>query len=488
MTSLPWSEAKPLLSTLLGLPPEERAQRIEELANGNPKLRAELVRLLDVHAAHPGFLEPPEKDSIERPLREISLAFVGCRLGDFQLEALIGTGGSSSVYRARQISLGRPAAVKLLGHQFCASDNARARFQREAAAASKLRHDAIVSIYSCGEHEGAHYIAMELVEGRTLAELLDERRGRATENGGGLPDAGVVRLHAGWVERIARGLQHCHEHGVVHRDVKPHNIVLDSRGLPRLVDFGVAKLLEFGDATAHGIIPGTLGYMSPEQTRGEAATARSDIYSLGIVLYELLTLRKPFEQAEPAALALAIANERPASASKLNRAVPPGLAAICAKALAKLPAQRYSTAAELADDLERWASGSPPLALERTWSERLSERAPSRKVAAAAAVLLTIGLGSFFGSRAIFAEERPSATPPKLVDARDAEYARAMGLEALLPTDVCPPGTSELELLKARKAKIDERIGVDTPESVVRDLEVVCEYAMLLMRLKETEK
>ncbi|MCY3003742.1 MAG: hypothetical protein NTV21_18250, partial [Planctomycetota bacterium] len=159
-----------------------------------------------------------------------------------------------------------------------------------------------------------------------------------------------------------------------------------------------------------------------------------------------------------------------------------------AKALAKLPAQRYSTAAEMADDLECWASGSPPLALERTWGERLRERAPTRKVAAAAAVLLAVGLGSFFGSRAIFAEERPSAAPTKLVDARAAEYARAMGLEALLTTEVFPPGTSELELLKARKAKIEERIGIDPPESVVRNLEVVCEYAMLLMRLKETEK
>ncbi len=299
----------------------------------------------------------------------------------------LGRGGMGVVYRARQHSPRREVALKMLLPLDSGREEVRRRFQQEARALAELEHPAILPLYEVGEADGLPYFTMKLAGGGTLAQAL--------KRDGPWPARRAVELLA----VIADGLQYAHEHGVIHRDIKPGNVLFDEAARAYLADFGLAKLEDGGGSFTHSAgVLGTPAYLAPEIAAlgARAATIASDVYSLGAVLYELLTGRPPFVIEGLAALLRQITEEEPDSPSTLNTQVPRDLEIISLKCLRKIPGERYATAAEFAADLRRWLRGEPILARQFTPAERLWKwvrRRPALAALSAALLLLTLGSG-----------------------------------------------------------------------------------------------
>jgi eukaryotic-like serine/threonine-protein kinase len=268
----------------------------------------------------------------------------------YEVEELLGQGGMARVFRGTDRVLNRSVAVKVLSPQFAGDDQFVARFRREAQAAAALNHPNIVSVYDTGDQGDVHYIVMEYVEGRTLRDAI-------RQEGPILPERASEIAQA-----VARALSSAHEAGLVHRDIKPGNIMLTRDGEVKVMDFGIARTSTGDTLTQTAAVLGTASYLSPEQAQGTAVDARSDIYSLGCVLYEMLTGRPPFTGDSPVAIAYKHVREDPVHPSNLNPDVPPSLDAVVMKAMAKNPENRYQTADELRQDLERASAGLPTVA------------------------------------------------------------------------------------------------------------------------------
>jgi serine/threonine protein kinase len=374
----------------------------------------------------------------------------GVEIGDFRIERRLGAGGMGVVYQARQISLNRPVALKVLGQALSRPTDV-SRFQREAQAAARLKHPAIAQVYFIGQDRHVCFLAMELIEGASLRKVLDRlgmtataqssldsvvredldtegeavavRFDQPTEatsapqppesmnhqsaevNPYLSPQARELRTTAAYVRRVvevirdaAQALAHAHEQGVVHRDIKPDNLLLDRKGTIHLIDFGVARFFEDQAVTYTGQLVGTPLYMSPEQVTGRGAIdARTDIYSLGLVLYELLTLKPPIEATNRENLLRTIVTKPLPPVSWRNAAVQGDLERVVHKATQKDPDQRYASAADLAADLDRFLASQPVAAAPYRF--RLDEReitaARPSEVVLAAFVFFVIGFFLF---------------------------------------------------------------------------------------------
>ena len=313
--------------------------------------------------------------------------------GPYELIREIGRGGMGVVYEARQKGLDRSVAVKMILAGHLAAPELVRRFQAEAKAAARLRHSNIVHIHDVGQLHGQDFFTMEYIDGPSLAE-------RIAQGPVDMPTA--VRL----VATVARAVEHLHQQGIVHRDLKPSNILLDSDGQPYVTDFGLAKVfVGTSEMTATGVIAGTPSYMAPEQASGHHAeiSPATDVYSLGAVLYELLTGTPPFHAETPLDTLMEVLSGDPATPRTLNPRIPRGLELICLKCLAKEPSERYASAAALADDLDRFARGEvlqvrPPTPTQRFWSWTRRQPALASRLGALSVFYIVETVNYHFGT------------------------------------------------------------------------------------------
>jgi hypothetical protein len=333
--------------------------------------------------------EPGAKDS---PTPRATIRY----FGDYELLAEVARGGMGVVYRARQVSLNRTVALKMiLAGQLAGAAEVR-RFRTEAESAAQLDHPGIVPIFEVGEHQGQHYFSMGYVAGQSLAHALVD---------GPLPQRQAAEI----IREVAEAVAYAHRRGVVHRDIKPANILLDAQGRPRVTDFGLAKRTEVDSSlTQSGAILGTPSYMSPEQAEGgpDRIGPSTDIYSLGATLYCLLTGHPPFQAASVADTLRQVAEREPVPPRQLNPEIARDLETICLKCLEKPIARRYASADDLAADLGRWLEGRPILARPVGPAERAGRWCARNAVVAALgaglclALLAGISLSTYYAYRA----------------------------------------------------------------------------------------
>ncbi|MCA8950822.1 MAG: serine/threonine protein kinase, partial [Planctomycetes bacterium] len=382
------------------------------------------------------------------------------RLGDFRLVREIGRGGCGVVFEAEQVSIGRRVALKVLAASPALSALGIARFKREATMAGRLRHDGIVKVFAVGEDEGHHFFAMDLVPGAPLDRVLESLADRDPQSVDGgevwravgtlaIRPAGAVGESeavpspppaAGsatevWVAiaaRIADALHHAHEAGIVHRDVKPSNILVRADGQPVLTDFGLAREQGLPTVSVDGAFVGTPGYVSPEQIDGRRAGVdrRTDVFALGVSLYEMLTLQRPFESGSSQEEMRRILKQEPPPPARLNPRLPSDLCAIVGKCLEKEPERRYATAHELAEDLRAFLSYQPVRARPVRRLGRLlrwMRREPLRAwlaVMLAVAALLIGGLGGFVALKQRFIALGEQAVRQDWIESRLAQGFR----------------------------------------------------------------
>jgi eukaryotic-like serine/threonine-protein kinase len=354
--------------------------------------------------------------------------------GRYRIESAVGEGGMAKVFRGQDVVLGRTVAVKVLAPEYARDGRFVERFRREAQSAAALSHPNVVSVFDTGSDGAVHYIVMEFLEGRTLREVL----------------AADGRLHpdraAEIAESMCRALATAHHHGLVHRDVKPGNVMLTPSGEVKVMDFGIARVTTGEALTQTATVLGTASYFSPEQAKGEGVDPRSDVYSAGCVLYEMLTGRPPFTGDSPVSIAYKHVREDAPVPSSINPDVSTALDAVVMKALAKNPANRYQTAVEMAEDLHRVREGAQVLAtpilpgqptevvnrpvrhtevMPALPEEERRERGPWPVVLATALVVALVGVAGFLLVRELTGEV-PQVRVPNVVGSEEGEATQLL--------------------------------------------------------------
>jgi serine/threonine-protein kinase len=293
--------------------------------------------------------------------------------GRYLVESELGRGGMATVFKGTDTVLGRPVAVKVLSPQYAGDADFVTRFRREAQSAARLNHPNLVSVYDTGTDDGIHFIVMEYVDAKTLADYL--------AGGGRIMPERAIEI----AEAVCDAVSMAHAHGIIHRDIKPANIMITSKGNVKVTDFGIARVISGADTIAQtAAVLGTASYLSPEQAQSQPVDQRSDIYSLGVVLYEMVTGRPPFSGDSPVMVASKHVLEQPTPPSKLNPDVAPALEAVIMKALSKNPDNRYQDADEMRADLERVRLGQPvqatPLLPESARTQVIASSGPPTAV------------------------------------------------------------------------------------------------------------
>jgi len=386
MTPERWQQIRDVLEKALELAPGERSAFLNQACSSDPSLRQEVETLL---------ASSPDVRSSFLQSSTLRLTLMpGTKLGDYEVKSLLGSGGMGEVYRACDLRLGRDVAIKVLPSFLSADSDRLRRFEQEARAAAALNHPNILAVHQMGTYEGAPYLVSELLEGETLREPI--RRGRL-----------AVRRAIDYGVQIARGLAAAHEKGIVHRDLKPENLFVTKDGRVKILDFGLAKLTQphsgsehsavtLTEATEAGVVMGTVGYMSPEQVRGQTADHRADVFAFGAVLYEMLAGKRAFQKPTSPETMTAILNEDPPSISQVTTTIPPALQRVVHRCLEKNPEQRFQSASDLAFALDA-LSESGGSAYPATAAKAATDAGKRWKVIVpAAAVVLALSVGGYF--------------------------------------------------------------------------------------------
>ena len=352
MTPERWQQIDELLEKALEQPAEDFAALLDESCLGDESLRREVESLISYRKLAESFLEVPALEATAALFSEPpSETTVGRMIGPYRIESQLGTGGMAEVYLAEDTKLDRKVAIKFLPADFETDELAKKRLIREAKAAAKLDHPNICAIHEIAEDDGRSFIVMQYVEGETLADKLER-------HAFGIREAGEVAL------QVADALAEAHSHGIIHRDIKPQNVMITPRGQVKVLDFGLVKLFEVEERpligaqaemplSVPGLIVGTASYMSPEQARGLPVDARADLFSLGVMLYECVTGKRPFAGTTGMEIRAEVIHLHPLPPSRVNPAVPAFWDMVIMKALAKKPEARYQSAAELLTALRR---------------------------------------------------------------------------------------------------------------------------------------
>jgi serine/threonine-protein kinase len=496
-----WQRIEAILDQALELPGAEVAAFLDGACGGDAALRRQVEALLAADRQAGAFLDAPAAAYAPDLLADVPGApappgaLSGTTLAHFRLLAPLGAGGMGEVYLAEDAKLGRRVALKVLPPALAGGEERLERFRREARAVAALSHPGIVTIHSVEEDRGVHFLTMELVEGETL---------RARLRRGALPLGELLACALPLADAMAAA----HARGVTHRDVKPENVMVTAGGGVKVLDFGIARLREAdggaapSELTETGQLVGTAGYLAPEQATGRPVDARSDVFALGIVLFEMATGVHPFPGASAAEVVTAILRDAPAPVTALDPTLPPRLAAVIARCLEKAPERRYPDAGALRDDLRELARGLRVAAgPERSagGAGPRDGRPRRRRLVAAAAVALAAALvaaGVWLLPRAPRAREAPpaagaggaaAATPARipivvlpfhnLTGDRRLDWLRG-GLTELLVTDLSQsPGLSVLstgrlrQILAAIHAPEPQPLAFDAVQAVAREAE-----------------
>ncbi|HEY7545190.1 MAG TPA: serine/threonine-protein kinase, partial [Blastocatellia bacterium] len=368
-----WKQVESLDGAALERDVAQRAQFIEQACAGDDELRREVERLLSAHGHASQFLGSPALEVAARSVaRDQEPPLVGSSFGHYRILSLLGAGGMGEVYLAEDTHLRRRVAIKIVPSEYTRNRDRLLRFQQEARAAGMLNHPNIIFVFEIGQTEGSHFIATEFVEGQTLRQKMFDSR---------IPLGEVLDITV----QVASALAASHEAGIIHRDIKPENIMVRPDGYVKVLDFGLAKLSEHKSpslgpetsfvwvSTNPGVVMGTVSYMSPEQARGLEVDERTDIFSLGVVLYEMIAGRVPFDGKTPSDVLVSILEREPPPLARHSPIAPGELQRIVSRALAKELDRRYQSVRDLLTDLKR-------LKLEFEIEEKIkNESSPSPK-------------------------------------------------------------------------------------------------------------